>query len=386
MRIPILNSGTPPPTLNLDFTVGFDSRITFTRASSATYFDSTGTLQTASSNVPRRDYDPTTLSPRGLLIEEQRTNDISNANSGAPAPVAPNTVSSTSDVAHLFGPASVWKHTRDTGAPGDTNCGAYVGLACSTSTVYSASLWLWVPSSFNGSNITLTLENSGTETLVTASAVNLSKRDQWQFIWTAFNSQSNTQLTPVLRITATTGNFVYTTCWQREAGIFPTSYIPTSGSAATRSADVAPMPLGPWYNQNEGTLYAEASVEAVGTTTQIVVQIDDGTSNNRVFLFDGPGGLGGNQTVGGVSNAISGPASITANTLYKAALGVNASASKLAVGGTLYGPISVAMPGGQTTLRLGTATASGFPLNGWLRRVRYWPRRLSDRQLREITR
>ena len=50
------------------------SGVTFTRASTATYFDSTGTMQTAATNAPRWDYDPVTLGLRGLLIEEARTN------------------------------------------------------------------------------------------------------------------------------------------------------------------------------------------------------------------------------------------------------------------------------------------------------------------------
>lgn len=64
------------PSLALQFlaTTTLDSRITFTRASSATYFDSTGRMATAGNNVARFDYDPVTLLPRGLLIEELRTN------------------------------------------------------------------------------------------------------------------------------------------------------------------------------------------------------------------------------------------------------------------------------------------------------------------------
>ena len=48
--------------------------VTFTRASTATYFDATGTMQTAAANTPRWDYDPVTHALNGLLIEEQRTN------------------------------------------------------------------------------------------------------------------------------------------------------------------------------------------------------------------------------------------------------------------------------------------------------------------------
>lgn len=43
-----------------------------------TYFDSTGVLQDASSNSLRFDYNPSTLVPRGILIEPVRTNSLKN--------------------------------------------------------------------------------------------------------------------------------------------------------------------------------------------------------------------------------------------------------------------------------------------------------------------
>jgi hypothetical protein len=67
---------TAKPALNLDFanTKQLDPRITFTRTSTATYFDSQGVLQTAASGEPRFDHDPATGENLGLLIEETRTN------------------------------------------------------------------------------------------------------------------------------------------------------------------------------------------------------------------------------------------------------------------------------------------------------------------------
>jgi hypothetical protein len=56
-----------------------DPRITFTRASTATYFNSTGTMQTATTNTPRWDYDPVTHALNGLLFEEARTNLLLNS-------------------------------------------------------------------------------------------------------------------------------------------------------------------------------------------------------------------------------------------------------------------------------------------------------------------
>src|SRR3954464_10592323 len=63
---------------NLHVTGAKTRVLTHTRAGSAWYFDQTGTLQAAATNVPRLDWDPVTLQPRGLLVEEARTNGIRN--------------------------------------------------------------------------------------------------------------------------------------------------------------------------------------------------------------------------------------------------------------------------------------------------------------------
>jgi hypothetical protein len=50
------------------------SLVTFTRASSGTFVDSAGVIQTATTDVPRFDHNPTTGESLGLLVEEQRSN------------------------------------------------------------------------------------------------------------------------------------------------------------------------------------------------------------------------------------------------------------------------------------------------------------------------
>ncbi len=67
------------PKLALDFTTAsLDSRVTFTRTTGAsnpaTYVSSTGYITSATNNQPRFDYDPITLTCKGLLIEESRAN------------------------------------------------------------------------------------------------------------------------------------------------------------------------------------------------------------------------------------------------------------------------------------------------------------------------
>jgi hypothetical protein len=51
-----------------------DPQITFSRASSATFVGRNGLIQRAAVNVPRFDYDPTTLGLNGLLLEQGSTN------------------------------------------------------------------------------------------------------------------------------------------------------------------------------------------------------------------------------------------------------------------------------------------------------------------------
>ena len=81
------------PSLSMDFIYDADGRYTlngtayndltsflgasggtFSRASIGTYFDSSGVLQTTPSGTPRFDHDPVTHAPKGILIEETRTN------------------------------------------------------------------------------------------------------------------------------------------------------------------------------------------------------------------------------------------------------------------------------------------------------------------------
>jgi hypothetical protein len=76
MTIKASNFPTTRPTLNLDFakTKQLDPRVTFSRASSGTYVDVNGVIQSAASGVARFDHNPTTGESLGLLVEESRTN------------------------------------------------------------------------------------------------------------------------------------------------------------------------------------------------------------------------------------------------------------------------------------------------------------------------
>ena len=63
------------PTFQRDFTSGsLGAGAVFTRASTGTYYNSSGVLVSAATNAPRFDYDPVTHALRGQLNEDARTN------------------------------------------------------------------------------------------------------------------------------------------------------------------------------------------------------------------------------------------------------------------------------------------------------------------------
>lgn len=98
LRTRLRSAGAPYglyPSLALDFSrsTTLDSRVTFSRASAATYYDSTGTLQTAATNAARFDYDPTQYYPNLLTYPESFDNAVwvkARASVSANATTAPN--------------------------------------------------------------------------------------------------------------------------------------------------------------------------------------------------------------------------------------------------------------------------------------------------------
>ena len=65
---------------------------------------------------------------------------------------------------------------------------------------------------------------------------------------------------------------------------YATSYIPTSGSTVTRSADVANNSgNADLFNDSEGVLYAEIAALANDSTYRLI-SISDGTGSNRIYI------------------------------------------------------------------------------------------------------
>jgi hypothetical protein len=174
---------------------------------------------------------------------------------------------------------------------------------------------------------------------------------------------------------------------QLEQGAFPTSYIPTTSAAATRSADSAVVtPISSFYNQAEGTLFAEhicniANVGIVGFT-------DNSVANRFIVLTaNSPAGA----PIGNVRISSNAEASITVGStptsteILRFALTGATNDFQAARGGTLgTADTSGDMPT-LTHLQVGVSGGSSNRMTGHIRKIAYWPRRLSNTLLQQLT-
>jgi len=165
---------------------------------------------------------------------------------------------------------------------------------------------------------------------------------------------------------------------------YPTSYIPTSGTAVTRVADSASKSgISSLINSAEGVLYAEIS--AFDDTLVKSITLGDGTSSNRIQLFYFNGvSIYGACVVGGVSQA-SIFTNIDVSTNIKVAFKYKINDFALWVNGVEVGiDTNGTVPTGLNTLRFDNGVgASNF--YGNVQNLMVFPSALSDTDLATLT-
>ena len=171
---------------------------------------------------------------------------------------------------------------------------------------------------------------------------------------------------------------------QLEQGAFATSPIPTTTATVTRAADVASITgsnFSSWYNQTEGTVFAEMDRNTAISTTSTVVSINDNSANNRLYNFrqDSASALTVINVTGGT---LDGASVVTlANTSNRNRVAAAQSLNNLAAvanGGTVVPDTSVAMPT-VNQLQIGNVIGSSY-FNGTIKRLTFWPTRLATLQ------
>jgi hypothetical protein len=175
---------------------------------------------------------------------------------------------------------------------------------------------------------------------------------------------------------------------QLEAGAFATPYIPTVASQVTRLADSAVMTgvnFSSWFNPSEGALFAEFSYNG---TAGAGVSVNDNTSSNEISLRTASGANRLFMQTSGVSQAV--PSSGTGaspNTFNKYAGSYITDDIAFVFNGASAGVDTSAIIPVVSQLMLGrVGGAAPVTLNGYIKRVTYYPEALTSANLQAVTR
>ena len=364
-------------------------------------------LQTAASGVARFDHNPTTGESLGLLIEEQRVNlltrsdDFANAswikNQSTPLDsnvlIAPDGTLTADFVKTLVGSFTHGIYQSYSGTTGQTfsvyaKAGDASLLTLDTNaagTSYAVfNLSTGVVVSSLGNTASITPVGNGWYRCVIA---NTTSATLYGVIGVR---ESYTSGNPWAASTGT-GKGIYIWGAQLEAGAFATSYIPTVASQVTRSPDAASITgtnFSSWYRADEGTVYTE-TVDGMPATSSArgIWSIDDGTTSNRLDLR--------RQTSTDIQNFITVNGVTQANLSYgyTAVNGVsfkNATVYKFNdIAGTLNSGTIQADSSAQipvvSGLRIGVLQASSVYLSGSIKKLAYYPKRLTNAELAGLT-
>ena len=172
---------------------------------------------------------------------------------------------------------------------------------------------------------------------------------------------------------------------QLETGSVATSYIVTTGSTASRVADVVSLTgASSLIGQTSGTLYVEFETRNPSSVGRLF-QIDDGTDDNRiVFLRDADNTFAAITSVATVvqTNIIT-SANLTG--VQKLGFGYEVNNFALYLLGSLVGTdVSGTVPA-TSSVRIGHESTGVSQFNGWIRSVALFPTRLANATLASIT-
>ena len=179
---------------------------------------------------------------------------------------------------------------------------------------------------------------------------------------------------------------------QLEAGSFATSYIPTSGSTAARSVDIASIDVDQFgYNKTAGTMLVEYNYVALdsGVLGRFLELNGTSASTERILLYQAEGSENTYFQIrddGVTSVGLSTP-DFTFDQDAKVAASYSSKSAILYSDGDLSGAdTSVVVPDDITKLDIGRADSSGTDLGKvYIKSVKYYPRRLTNAQLEKLT-
>lgn len=394
------------PRMALDFTTGvLDSRVTITRAlNTATRVNSSGLIATVNADLPRFDYDPSTLSCKGLLIEESRINrilyseDFSNANwaktgatIGSNAVVAPDGNTTADNVVE------------------DGSTGLHITqqfFTFTTATAYTISLFIkpgirtWVqvflPTAAFGAAQGGYFNLSGAGALGNVTGAPTSRTitafpNGWYRITITATSTASAGGNIGIAAASANGTNSYAgsngstalSLWgaDLEVGAFVTSYIANLATGSTsRNADVVSMTgtnFSDWYNTTAGTFVTEASTFGSAVNRAVL--------GNPTLGFTNYIRSTGTGAIFDVANVASTVNTITSSVVFKLATAYNGAGIAASLNA---GTIGTAVTNGNlalyTSINIGSNGSASF-LNGHARKINYYPQRLLNAEMQAFS-
>jgi hypothetical protein len=331
----------------------------FSRASKATVINKDGLIEEVGSGQPRIDFKDNTKG--ALLLEPSRRNSITHSNdfsqSGWDNVAYPVTITSNSIIspdgslnANLITPTSgssrhAIRNLSVSATSGATyTLSAFVKKGGSRYVVFGDagdSLWRVVTADLNNGVITNEYNSSGTITAYKngwyriTCVITRTNSGTIQFSLGASETSSNSGL-PSFNNTSLS---VYAYGCQIEANSsYPTSYIPTSGSAVTRLADSCSQTVPDGViGQTEGVLYAELGSIPSEAIDDVFIELSDGTSNNRILFYADSNSYIRNQikASGSISSLIN--TNVTVSSNMKIAITYKSNEAKVFINGVQYG-------------------------------------------------
>jgi hypothetical protein len=361
-------------------------------------------LMTAASGVPRFEHNPITGESLGLEIEEQRTNLFIRSEEFDNAAWIKTNSSIIANT--IIAPDGTL--TGDKVFENSTNTEHFVRQNLTvTATAHTLSFyakaaertlaWASLDGGSNSRWFDLSASTTGGSNSGSGSSTITLVGNGWYrctYTYTFAGTSSPTFIGPAINSTtiAYTGNGfsgVYIWGAQLEAGAFPTSYIPTTTAQVTRAADSAVMTgvnFSSWYAAEQGTIYMEADGRQPNLTFS---NANSGYANYRAVYrqFNTTGQVIRtaeiNANVFSVNDIDLGP---TNGLLFKAAYAY----ANNNFAGSVNGLAAITDISGQPALavnRMGIGFDYGANATntGLFKRITYYPQRLSNAELVEIT-
>lgn len=350
--------------------------LAFTRSGAATRMGPRGLVETVAANTVRHDFDAASGVYLGWLIEESRTNLLLHARDASVAPwTRANLTAARTAIGADGGTASACTLTANL-------AGAAVYQPVSAASApYTLSVDLRRVSGSGA--VSLTLDGGASWFAVAAASLRGDRYSRVTLTQTLANP------TPGLKLAAA-GDAVAADYWQVEAGSFATSRIPTAGAPVTRGADLATVdPAASWFNPAEGTIYVDAIPHPAAGGVKTLFSSSD--SPDAVEVSVNAHAEGVQTNVGAIGAGFSGGspshAAVTPGAPVRVALAYGAGGGVVAQDGAVFQAFATGSAWDTAALALGHQLRGGAQrwLNGHLRHVAVFPRRLGDAQCIDLT-